>query len=43
MIIGNVDTGKASLELDEIVVLKIGGGVLFKFLSLDFIKISFYF
>lgn len=42
MIIGNVDTGKASLELDEI-VLKIGGGVLFKFLSLDFIKISFYF
>ena len=30
MIIGNVDTGKASLELDEIVVLKIGGGVLFK-------------
>lgn len=42
MIIGNVDTGKASLELDEI-VLKISGGVLFKFLSLDFIKISFYF
>lgn len=42
MIIGNVDTGKASLELDEI-VLKIRGGVLFKFLSLDFIKISFYF
>lgn len=43
MIIGNVDTGKASLELDEIVVLKIGGGMLFKFLSFDFIKISFYF
>lgn len=42
MIIGNVNTGKASLELDEI-VLKIRSGVLFKFLSLDFIKISFYF
>lgn len=42
MIIGNVDTGKASLELDEI-VLKIGGGVLFKFLSLDFIRSLFIF